>query len=160
MLLNGTPSWDRAKYYDFGETGLDIRGLCIVIDHLGGVEDTGEQFDSLQLSVSILASHEKTGLENNLVVILYAPGSPYDQYVTAQRADGRPVFANKNGTPLGDPFALNPTVSNQINQGATGASMAGPIGGPQRGSSSTCRPSCATNKQCTSNSRNCQPAPM
>ncbi|MCJ1242092.1 hypothetical protein MMC14_010099 [Varicellaria rhodocarpa] len=113
ILPDGTPAWDCAKYYDFGETGSDINGYCIAINQSGGVEDIG--------------------LENNLVVILYAPGSPYDQYVSAQRAAGRPVFADRNGMPLGDPVALNPTVSNQAgNQGATGASMAGPIMGTQR----------------------------
>lgn len=47
--------------------------------------------------------------ESNLIVVLYQPGSPYDNYVTAEIAAGRLIAGDiPNGVPFGDPNAQAP----------------------------------------------------
>lgn len=48
-----------------------------------------------------------SGTESNIIVVLYQPGSSYDNYVTAQIAAGREVTGDANGIPFGDPAATN-----------------------------------------------------
>ncbi len=87
-------------------------------------------------------------------MVLYQPGSPYDNYVTAEVAAGREVFADAEGVPLGDPTAVNPPApQNQAganNQQAGGASGSNPPGTQQQSSGPSCGQYCSSIHLCTS----------
>ncbi len=93
------------------------------------------------------------GTESPIIVVLYQPGSPYDNYVTAEVAAGREAFADAEGVPFGDPTAANNQApANQAganNQAASGASGTNPPGTQQQSSGPTCGQHCASVNLCT-----------
>jgi len=93
------------------------------------------------------------GTESPIIVVLYQPGSPYDNYVTAEVAAGREVLADAEGVPFGDPTAVNPPAPiNQAganNQATGGTSGSNPPGTQQQSSGPTCGQNCASVNLCT-----------
>lgn len=87
-LPNGTPGFEWATYLFIARQGERVRQDCTY---------TGQ------------GGWKTMSTESNLVIVLYQPSSPYDNYVTAEIAAGRPIRGDiPHGVPFGDPQAQAP----------------------------------------------------